>query len=153
MIQTIIKAMYSAFISIVLISIIMVVWTGFSYVSQPYKSSEITKVIQEIYSSQKSSVINVIELSKILIKDDTQRIDNENSNFIVKTEAISDQEEISQLEQSQITEENVDNPLGIVIEPSSSDISENLLTEIIEETLPNEENEFPKNDMDIDVNS
>ena len=137
MIKKIIKAIYSAFISIVLISIILVVWTGFAYISQSTKSSEITKVIQDMYSSQKSVVFDVIDLSKILIKDNSQTIANENSNLLVKTELISDPEETSQLEQSPITDDNGDNPLGIVIQPSSSEVSENILPEIIDEPFFN----------------
>ena len=134
MIKTIIKAMYSAFISIVLISIILVVWTGFAYVSQSSKSSEITKVIKNMYSSQKSVVIDVIYLTKILIKDNNLSISNENSNLLVKTELISDLEDKSNLELSPITIPNGDNPLGIVIEPS--------LPEIIEESSGDEQKEF-----------
>ena len=134
MIKIIIKAMYSAFISILLISIILVVWTGFAYVSQSSKSSEMTKVIQNMYSSQKSVVIDVIDLSKILIKDNNQNIANENSNLLLKKELISDLQEKSQLDQSSITDDNGDNPLGIVIEPSFPEISE--------ESLANEQNDF-----------
>ena len=141
MINTIIKAMYSAFISIVLISIILVVWTGFAYVSQSSKSSEITKEIQDMYSSQKSVVIDIIDLSKILIKDNSQSKANENSNVVVNTELISDLDEKSQLDLSPITDDIGDNPLGIVIEPS--------LSEIIEEPLVNDQNEFSINEMEL----
>ena len=134
MFKTIIKAMYSAFIFIVLISIILIVWTGFAYVSQSSKSSEITKVIKNMYSSQKSVVIDVIYLTKILIKDNNLSISNENSNLLVKTELISDLEDKSNLELSPITIPNGDNPLGIVIEPS--------LPEIIEESSGDEQKEF-----------
>jgi len=40
MIKMIPRAIYSAYISIVLISIILVTWTGCAFVAQPTKSSE-----------------------------------------------------------------------------------------------------------------
>ena len=44
--------------------------------SQSSKSSEITKVVQDMFSSQKSVFIDVIDLSKILIKETSKTIKN-----------------------------------------------------------------------------
>ena len=77
MFKTIIRVMYSAFISIVLISIFLAGWTTYSFISQASKSTEISKVIQDIYVSQKSVLVDVIELSKILIKDTSNNNNNE----------------------------------------------------------------------------
>ena len=77
MIKTIIRAMYSAFISIVLISIVLVGWTCSAFISQPTKSGEIINLIQDMYESQKSVIIDVVDLSKLLIKvisKDQQRL-------------------------------------------------------------------------------
>ena len=49
MIKTIIRAMYSAFISIVLFSIFLAGWTGYAFISQPTNSDEIINVIQDMY--------------------------------------------------------------------------------------------------------
>ena len=81
MIKTIIKAIYSAFVSIILISIVLAGWTGYVFVSQSSKSDEIIKVIQDIYSSQKSVLVDVIDLSKILIKDTTADNDYKNNDI------------------------------------------------------------------------
>ena len=135
MIKTIIKAIFSAFISILLISIILTGWTSYAFITQSSKSSEIIKVIQDMYKSQKSVFIDVIDLSKILIKDTSKNITIENKNVFVETELIEDRDDDYQLDQSMITEDNGDNPLGIVIQPSLPEVSENILPEIIEETL------------------
>ena len=151
MIKTIIKAMYSAFISIVLISIILAGWTTYSFFFQSSKSIEIAKVIQDMYGSQKSVVIDVIELSKILIKDTRIKIANENKNVLVEKELLAVREEDYQLDQSPITEDNGDNPLGIVIQPSFPEFRENRSTEIIEEPLVNQQNEFSMSEKDMEM--
>ena len=135
MIKTIVKAMYSVFVFIVLISIILAGWTTYAFVSQSSKSNEIGTVIKDLYESQKSVAIDIIDLSKILIKDTSKNITIENKNVFVETELIEDRDDDYQLDQSMITEDNGDNPLGIVIQPSLPEVSENILPEIIEETL------------------
>ena len=135
MIKTILKAMYSVFVFIVLISIILAGWTTYAFVSQSSKSNEIGTVIKDLYESQKSVAIDIIDLSKILIKDTSKNITIENKNVFVETELIEDRDDDYQLDQSMITEDNGDNPLGIVIQPSLPEVSENILPEIIEETL------------------
>ena len=85
MIKTIIRAMYSAFIFIVLISIIMAGWTCFAFISQPTKSGEIINVIQDMYKSQKSVIIDVIDLSKLLITDISEKIAREDNNPVSYT--------------------------------------------------------------------
>ncbi len=139
MIKTIIKAIYSAFISIVLISIILAGWTGFTFITQSSKSTEIINVVQDMYSSQKFVVIDVIDLFKILIrKEISESIYNENSDFLSEKTLITDLEDDSDSDKLSIVEDNGDNPLGIVIEPSFPIESENKLSVITEEPLTNE---------------
>ncbi len=149
MIKTIIKTMYSAFISIVLISIVLAGWTGYAFIFQSSKSIEIGEVIQDMYASQKSVVIDVIDLSRILIKDTSSKLTNENNNVLVETEFLVGREDDSQLDQSIIIEDNGDNPLGIVIQPSLPEVSENRLPEMIEEPLVKEQNQFSMSEMEM----
>ena len=130
MIKTIITAMYSAFISIVLISIILAGWTCFAFISQPTKSGEIINVIQDMYESQKSVIIDVVDLSKLLINDTSERIASEENNLLTESEFLTDQEDKSLFDKPSILEDNGDNPLGIVIEPSLPEVSEENLPEI-----------------------
>ena len=158
MIRTLIKAIYSAFISIVLISIVLAGWTTYAFLSQSSKSSEIINIIQDIYESQKSVVVDVIDLSKILIKDTNQSNVSEMANPLVKTESLKGLEDESESEESQldellINEDKGDNPLGIVIEPTLPEVDENLSPEIIEEQLVNEQNDFSMTGMDMDISS
>ena len=149
MIKTIIKAMYSAFISIALISIVLAGWTSYTFVFQSSKSSEIIKVIQDMYASQKSVVIDVIDLSKILIKGTSESIANDKNNLSVQTDLLKEIDKNSQLDDSLIAEDNGDNPLGIVIEPSLPEVSEKTLPEISDETLIDEQSEVSMNQMEI----
>ena len=151
MIKTIIKAIYSAFISIVLISIILAGWTSYAFLSHSSKTSEIIKVIQDMYAGQKSVVIDVIELSKILIKDSSLGIDNVNNNLLIKKELVTDIEDNVQLDQLPITEDNADNPLGIVIETALPEVSEKTLPEIIDESLVDQKDEVSMNEMEIGI--
>ena len=151
MIKTIIKSMYSAFISIVLISVVLAGWSSYSFIFQSSKSLEITKVIQDMYESQKSVVIDIIDLSKILIKDTSNKIDKENKKVLVETELLLDKEELSELAQSPLSEDNGENPLGIVIQQSLPDVRENELPKIIEEPIVNEMNEFSMSDMEMEM--
>ncbi len=153
MIKTIIKTMYSAFISIVLISIILAGWTSYAFISQSSKSNEIIKVIQDMYSSQKSVFIDVIELSKILIKNTSESQFKENNNIVLEKESLAELEEKALLYQSPNTEDNGDNPLGIVIEQSLPEVSEKRLLEITEEPLFNEQNDVSLMEMDMEMNS
>ena len=147
MIKTIIKVMYSAFISIVLISIVLAGWTTYAFISQSSKSIEIAKVIQDMYESQKSVLIDIIDLSKILIKDRSNKITKETNNVFEETELLEDRDADFQLDQSTITEDNGDNPLGIVIQPSLPEANENRLPEIVNDPLVNEQNESSIGDM------
>ncbi len=133
MIKTIIRVMYSAFISIVLISFVLAGWISYSFVFQSSKSNDIAKVIQDMYSNQMSVFVDVIDLSKILIKDSSNKIINKNDNMFLETELLADKEEDFLLYQSPSTEDNGENPLGIVIQPSLPEVNE----EIIEEPLVN----------------
>ena len=153
MIKTIISAIYYAFISIVLISIILAGWTSYAFISQSSKSNEIIKVIQDMYSSQKSVFIDVIELSKILIKNTSESQFKENNNIVLEKESLAELEEKALLYQSPNTEDNGDNPLGIVIEQSLPEVSEKRLLEITEEPLFNEQNDVSLMEMDMEMNS
>ena len=149
MIKTIIKAMYSAFISIVVTSIILAGWTTYAFIFQSSKSTEISKVIQDMYTSQKSVFVDVIDLSKIIIKDTSKNITSDNKNVLLEKEFPADREKDSLLNKSTITEDNGDNPLGIVVQPSLPEVSENRLTEIVEQPLMNEHNDFSMSEMEI----
>jgi len=149
MIKTIIRAMYSAFISIVLISIILAGWTIFAFISQPIKSGEIINVIHDMYESQKSVIIDVVDLSKLLIKDKNERISSEGNNLLTESEALTDQEDKSLLDKPSTLEDNGDNPLGIVIEPSLPELSEETLPEISFRPLDNYQSEVSMNEMEI----
>ena len=139
MIKTIIKAIYSAFISIVIISIVLVGWTIYAFISQSSKSSEIINVVQDMYSSQKFVVIDVIDLFKILIrKEISESTHNENSDFSSEKTLITDPEDDSDSDKLSIVEDNGDNPLGIVIEPSFPIESDDKLSVVTEEPLTNE---------------
>ncbi len=151
MIKTIIKAMYSAFISLVLISIILAGWTGYAFIFQPSKSTQIIKVIQDIYVNQKSVFVDIIDLSKILKKDTSESVVIENINFSGETKLLTGLEDNSQLDESQISEDNGDNPLGIVIEPSLPELSENTLPKIVEEPFVNDKNELSRNEMEMNT--
>ena len=151
MIKTIIRAMYSAFISIVLISIILAGWTCFAFISQSTKSGEIINVIQDMYESQKSVIIDVVDLSKLLIKDTSERIASEDNNLLIESESefLTDQKDKSLFDESSIIEDNGDNPLGIVIEPSLPEVIEENLPEISEGPLDNDQSEVSMNEMEI----
>tara|TARA_Y100001968_G_scaffold39199_1_gene29879 strand:- start:776 stop:1240 length:465 start_codon:yes stop_codon:yes gene_type:complete len=151
MIKTIIRGIYSAFISIVLLSIILASWTVYALFSQPTKSSEITNVIQNIYESQKAVIIDVFDLSKLLIKDTTKGKVNEKNNILPKEESLTDRDDKSHLDESSNLGENADNPLGIVIEPSLPDVIEKKLSEISEEPIVDEQIENSINEIHIEM--
>ena len=149
MIKTIIRAMYSAFISIVLISIILAGWTCFAFISQSTKSGEIINVIQDMYESQKSVIIDVVDLSKLLIKDKSERIASEDNNLLTESEFLTDQEDKSLFDKPSILEDNGDNPLGIVIEPSLPDVSVENLPQVTVGPLDIDKSEVSMNEMEI----
>ena len=155
MIKKIIKAMYTAFISVVLVSLILAGWTTYSFIFKSSKSVQIAKIIKDMYATQKSFFVDLIDLSKILISDTSIKITNENKIIVGETELEVDIEGESKLDQFPLTEDNGDNPLGIVIQPSLSESSENLSPEIIEEPLVNEQNEVSMSEMEnsMDMNS
>ena len=149
MIKTIIKAIYSIFISIVLISIILAGWTCFAFISQPTKSGEIINVMQDIYKSQKSVIIDVVDLSKLLIMDISEEIDSEDNNLLTESELWTNEDDESLLEDPSILEDNGDNSLGIVIEPSLPEVSEENLPEITGGPLDNYQSEVSMNEIEI----
>ena len=143
--------MYSAFISIVLISTILAGWTCFAFISQPTKSGEIINLIQDMYEAQKSVIINVVDLSKLLIKDNSERIASEDNNLLTESELLIDQEDKSLLDEPSILEDNGDNPLGIVIEPSLPEVIEENLPEISEGAFDNDQTEVSMNEMEMEM--
>ena len=155
MFKSIIKAIYSAFISILLISTVLAGWTTYSLFFQTSKSSDIVEVMQDMYASQKSVIIDVIDLTKILIKDTSDKITNENKDVFVERELLTDRVEDYQLEQPSITEDNGENPLGIVIQQSLPEASETGLQEKIEEQLLSKQNESSMSEMknEMEMNS
>ena len=153
MIKTITKALFSAFISIVLISFVMAGWTSYAFITQSSKSSEIIKVVQDMYSNQKSVFIDVVNLSRILIKDTIESTNNQNNNELVETELQLDSGNNTQLEDASNSEDNGDNPLGIIIEQSLSTLNENSLAEKFDEPIVNDKNESSMNEVEIDLNS
>ena len=149
MIKIIRRTIYSAFISIVLLSSILVGWTGYAFISQPAKSSEIINVIQDIYDSQKKVIIDVFDLSKLLIKETIKEKANEKNNLLLESEFLTDIKDKSQLDESSVIEDNGDNPLGIIIQPSLPEVSDKTLPEINEEPLIDEQSEVLINEMEI----
>jgi len=144
--------MYSAFISIVLISFILAGWTCFAFISQPTKSGEIINVIQDMYESQKSVIIDVVDLSKLLIKDKSESIASEDNNLLTESELLTNDEDKSLLDEPSILEDNGDNPLGIVIEPSLPEVSEENFPEISVGPLDNDQSEVSMNEIEMDMN-
>ena len=146
--------MYFAFISIVLISIILAGWTFFAFISQPTKSGEIINVMQNMYKSQKSVIIDLVDLSKLLIKDKSERISSEDNNLLTESELLTNEQDKSFLDEPSIQEENGENPLGIVIEPSLPEVSEENLPEISLGPLDNDQSEVSMNEMEsgMDMN-
>ena len=143
--------MYSAFISIVLISIILAGWTCFAFISQPTKSGEIINVLQDMYDSQKSVIVDVVDLSKILINDSIEIV-SDNTNISAEIELLPDTADTSKLDELLIIEDNRDNPLGIVIEPFLSEVDEESLPQLSEEPLLNEPREYSMNQIEMDIN-
>ena len=103
MLKKISRTIYFAFISIVVISIILASWTSYAFISQSSKSNEITHVIQDIYENQKSIVIDIIDLTKILIKETREPKASENNMIQVEKKFLTDVEDNSQLDGSLIT--------------------------------------------------
>tara|TARA_B100000579_G_C22380282_1_gene642451 strand:+ start:91 stop:531 length:441 start_codon:yes stop_codon:yes gene_type:complete len=143
MIKAIIRAIYSSFISIILISIVLTGWTFYAFISQPTKSSEIINVTQEMYENQKSVIIDIVALSKILIKDTSEKVAYQNKNILVTQENQTDPQDKTQLDESSIVNGNGDNPLGIVIEPSLDDLKK--------EPLVYENSELSNDEMELEM--
>ena len=149
MIKMITRAIYSAFISIVLISIILVTWTGYAFVAQPTKSSEIVYFIQDIYESQKSVIVDFVDLSKLLLKETSGSNANENNKLLKEDELLSDIDSNSNLDESSNPNVIGDNPIGIVVEQSMSEFRENRLPKIHEEPINDNQGEIPINEMEM----
>ncbi len=157
MLRKITKVLYSAFISIILISFFLTGWTSFIFFSQSSKSVEIIKVLNDIYLSQKSVIVNIVNLSKILAKEEIVSRSIEEDNLFIETELKTDVEESSQVDLSKINEEIVDNSLEIVSPTSLTEYGENALPEINENPLVAEGNEFSpleeEDELEMDISS
>tara|TARA_Y100001968_G_scaffold289921_1_gene293295 strand:- start:650 stop:1117 length:468 start_codon:yes stop_codon:yes gene_type:complete len=152
MIKTIIRALYSAFISFVLISIILAGWTCLSFISQPTKTGEIINVIRDMYESQKSVIIDIVDLSQLLIKDISDVRATKDNNPLTESESefLKEKDENSLFDEPSIREGS-DNNLGIVIEPSLPEISEEILPEIIVGPLDSNQSEVSMNDLEVGI--
>tara|TARA_Y100001968_G_C19337560_1_gene707708 strand:- start:735 stop:1205 length:471 start_codon:yes stop_codon:yes gene_type:complete len=148
MIKTIIKAIYAAFISMVLVSFVLACWTSYAFIFQTSKSNEISNVLKHMYSNQKSVVIDIIDLSKILLQDSNLNISSEKSN-LEETELLIDHEANSQIDESLITNDNIDNPLGIIIERSIAEESSKTESETGDDVLLNENDDLLMSDLDL----
>ena len=73
-------------------------------------------------------------------------------SILTESELLIDQEDKSLLDEPSILEDNGDNPLGIVIEPSLPEVIEENLPEISEGPLDNDQSEVPMNEMEMDMN-
>jgi len=153
MIKIIRRTIYSAFISIVLLSIILTGWTGYAFIFQPTKSSELISLIQGIYESQKTVIIDVVDLSKLLITDTSKENAYERNNLLQESESesvfLTDQEDKSLFDEPSILEDNGDNPLGIVIESSLPEVSEENLPEVSVGPLDSDQSEVSMNEIEI----
>ena len=136
MFKRILKITYLAFLTLISISILLAGWTGYSFISQPSKSSEINNLVRNIYKNQGSVFFDVINLSKLLIKDTSETIVIEDDSPSTKIEMDIDHEYSSELDELIDTKDNGANPLRIVIEPSLSDVREESLPDITHESLP-----------------
>ena len=152
MIKTIIRALYSAFISFVLISIILAGWTCLSFISQPTKTGEIINVIRDMYESQKSVIIDIVDLSQLLIKDISDVRATKDNNPLTESESefLKEKDENSLFDEPSIREGS-DNNLGIVIEPSLPETSEEILPEIIVGPLDSNQSEVSMNDLEVGI--
>ena len=130
--------MYSAFITIALITIVLAGWTGYSVFFQPTKSDEIISVINDIYVGQKLIIMDIIDLSKLLINDTNDGKTIEDKNSSKDSELMGNVERNSLSSESSNQEYKGDNPVGIFIEPSLSELSETRFPEISLEPLHNE---------------
>ncbi len=114
MVDKFFKATYYVIISLVLISILYAVWASYTLVSQRSKSSEIIKVVKDIYQSQKSLTIDVIDLTKILIEDKNADIYLDVNN---EEELVIEENQKVGLKEPLLRNENATNPLEIITEP------------------------------------
>ena len=102
-----------------------------------------------MYINQKSVIKDLVDLSGLLIEDKSERIASEDNNLLTESELLTDQEDKSLFEEPSILEDNGDNPLGIVIEPSLPEVSEENLPEITAGPLDNYQSEVSMNEMEI----
>jgi hypothetical protein len=102
-----------------------------------------------MYKSQKSVIIDVVDLSKLLIMDMSEGIDSEDNSLLTESELRTNEDDESVLDEPSIPEDNGDNPLGIVIEPSLPEVSEENLPEITAGPLDNYQSEVSMNEMEI----
>ena len=120
MLKKLIKTINLTICSIALFSLLLSGLTSYSLLTQSPRSNEINKIIKKIYVAQKTVIIDIINLSQIIIEDNGERIANykDNDNIELETDLIKDIKANSSLDDSSINEDNGENPLGIIIEPS-----------------------------------
>ena len=121
MIKRIFNSIYYAIIAIILTSFVISGWTFYALISNTSNASDIKIVLVDIYNNQKSFLFDIIDLSKLLIK---------NSNQDVELDTVISAEEELEYEEPLDTElidslagDDGDNPLGIVILPSEENIT------------------------------
>ena len=151
MIKNIIKVFYSIFILIVLAMIFLSGWTAYSFISQPEKSDKVLRIIKDMYVSQKSVVLDLVDLTGLLINEKDLSENNGNFNLSNENDLLTIVEDNSQLIELPVVEDNFP---GIGIEPSLNEFGEEILPEHIEEPLVNEEKESSMNKMlsGMDIN-
>ncbi len=149
MIKKILSAIYSAFISIVLITIFYATWTGYAVIFQPTKSAAIISVIQDIYEGQKLIILDFIDLSKLLVNDTRERIVTENKDSLIDSELMTNSETNFLPSESSIDDQYDKNPLDIVIESSLPDERETSLSENVLEPMDNEKAEVQMNELEL----
>ena len=139
MLKKIFRIVYFVTISIVLSSILFASWTSYVFFTEASKSGEINKVIKDMYNSEKSFALDVIDLTKILIEDTSQNRYSEDNTLQGKEELVTEQGLTNQTQEPLPKVENSENPLGIVIEPFEESSK-----------LDNEDIEMPVNGINMD---
>ena len=86
-------------------------------------------------------MIDVIDLSKLLINEKSKRKVIDNNNLSKDSELVTDSEDRPQLDELSSSEDSGSNPPGIVVEPSLPEISEISLPEICLDALDNGQSE------------
>ena len=105
-------------------------------------------------TGKENNPISVEDAKKRILKsikpiNKTERINSEDNNLLTEPELLTNDEDKSLLDEPSILEDNGDNPLGIVIEPSLPEVSEEKLPDITIGPLDNDQSEVSMNEMEI----